>query len=1218
MRQTFYPKFLREPVSPGARSPQIGAGDVLAHLPSGNANGKEVPVQLVADRFMMMTSEMAVDLATGDRVILRASVGGGAAEQARWANRCQTFHTRYHPALAALVDYGSLGETQRFEAWACGAVWSGGRRTGERASGAVTRLLQSCGLTSSPDQELRERFGRAAVLPGDAAGYVAESCEARDLCPPAPDEFALARIERPADRVFADLFSSLAGSRPHIVNVWGPPGSGRTRTVLGAARCARAAGFIPVAVHVIDTVPADLLAGRSLCLIDDGDGDTRWRCLLKAVLASPRGHVVIRTCSEAIRSRHGIGLELFSAATLSAAVRPQPSSLCARRHVHDAARRARGLPARFAELLWGGSVYRPPTTPSRGVGGMTRVAEHRAVYGRQEPPSRDAPGGGRVSWPVSADLAALREQAALAGGRLRAGRFALGERQLRQAVHALARRHDWASAAEHAVVLASALVIRGLPRQGQDVLEDAKEFATRAEDTARLLDVAVCAGHAWIDRARLERAEAVLGAALAASQRVDDPFRRVSASLALARCLFWQGRYAECSSVLSHLGECAEDQKLERAILESRAAVGAGVCARAMAAVREAGEIARHLDTPAATARASCAAAFVHLAVHDLAAARVGCRSAIASARLAREPMRGLRAWLLFAEAERRDGRGPAALRVVDRILSVRGDRVPEILRAQAELLRALCRRPAGDQECAERVIRRSGLDALALYAPNHRFGSDGATSHGSTADALVAILQVCQSAADESTVLKSVCASLRSQLRASFVVTLLADTGRLTDVAYDGLRAEIRLAETSLESAHAVGPRDTGEWLEAAAPIRYADATLGVLAARWPLGTAHDLGQASAVLTMAATAVAPVVSALAAGLRESAAPASGPLLGVSAAMAALRRTIAAAAHAPFGVLVEGESGTGKELVAREVHRLGSRRARPFCALNCAALPDDLVEAELFGHVRGAYTGAVAERAGVFEEAHGGTLFLDEVGELALRAQAKLLRVCQEGELRRLGENVSRRVDVRLVCATNRNLRQEVDAGRFRLDLLYRLDIIRIDIPPLRERREDIGVLLDHFWQVATERVGSHAALSEATRVALIRYDWPGNVRELQNALAALAVRAPRRGVVPLSALPAQFAGAPPPETWRLDGARRAFEERFVRATLVRCGGRRSRAASELGVSRQGLTKLMARLGIDTERTEVDRPSRVRGALAPVGAFVAEAKLDAGHPRGGI
>ena len=293
-----------------------------------------------------------------------------------------------------------------------------------------------------------------------------------------------------------------------------------------------------------------------------------------------------------------------------------------------------------------------------------------------------------------------------------------------------------------------------------------------------------------------------------------------------------------------------------------------------------------------------------------------------------------------------------------------------------------------------------------------------------------------------------------------------------------------------------------------------------------------------------------------------------------------MRQAVERAASAPFAVLIEGESGGGKELVARAIHKGGPRRDRPFVTLNCAAIPDDLVESELFGHARGAFTGAVAERIGVFEEAHTGTLFLDEVGELSPRAQAKLLRVIQEGELRRIGENMSRRIDVRIVAATNRDLRAEAAAGRFRLDLLYRLDVVRISLPPLRDRRDDIPMLVEHLWRDAASRYASHATLGVAVVSALCRYDWPGNVRELQNVLAALVVRAGHRGIVAVSALPPMFGEQPGAESCRLDSARRAFDGNFVRAALVRCGGRRVQAASELGLTRQGLAKLMTRLGI--------------------------------------
>src|SRR5690606_28690294 len=252
-----------------------------------------------------------------------------------------------------------------------------------------------------------------------------------------------------------------------------------------------------------------------------------------------------------------------------------------------------------------------------------------------------------------------------------------------------------------------------------------------------------------------------------------------------------------------------------------------------------------------------------------------------------------------------------------------------------------------------------------------------------------------------------------------------------------------------------------------------------------------------------------------------------------------------------------------------------------FCAMNCAALVEDLVEAELFGHARGAFTGAHADRPGVFEEANGGTLFMDEVAELGARVQAKLLRVLQEGEIRRIGETLVRRVDVRIIAATNRPLAREVRSGAFRADLWYRLDVIRITLPPLRERIEDVPVLAQHLWRELAVRTGSRAALSPSAVTALSAYDWPGNIRELQNVLASMLVSAPRAGLVGPSSLPAHVARAAALEhEATLAAARRRFEQRYVRAALARAGGRSADAARALGMTRQGLVKLMARLGI--------------------------------------
>jgi two-component system response regulator HydG len=216
----------------------------------------------------------------------------------------------------------------------------------------------------------------------------------------------------------------------------------------------------------------------------------------------------------------------------------------------------------------------------------------------------------------------------------------------------------------------------------------------------------------------------------------------------------------------------------------------------------------------------------------------------------------------------------------------------------------------------------------------------------------------------------------------------------------------------------------------------------------------------------------------------------------------------------------------------------------------------------------------------LFEEADGGTLFLDEVADLSSRAQAKLLRAIQQQEVRRLGESFSRKVDTRLVAAANRDMRAEAAAGRFRQDLLYRLDVVRIRIPPLRERPDDIPVLAAHCWRLASARVGSRADLSTAVLAELARYQWPGNVRELQNVIASLAVAAPARGRVRASLLPPVISAATIVSSGRLAEAREQFERRFIEVALARAGGNRSRAARSLGLSRQGLLKTMVRLGI--------------------------------------
>jgi len=241
--------------------------------------------------------------------------------------------------------------------------------------------------------------------------------------------------------------------------------------------------------------------------------------------------------------------------------------------------------------------------------------------------------------------------------------------------------------------------------------------------------------------------------------------------------------------------------------------------------------------------------------------------------------------------------------------------------------------------------------------------------------------------------------------------------------------------------------------------------------------------------------------------VRESAA--FGDLIGVSPALDAVTRQVALVAPTDSSVLIQGESGTGKELVAREIHRRSQRSDKPMIKVNCAAVPRELYESEFFGHVRGAFTGALRDRTGRFELAHGGTIFLDEVGEIPLELQAKLLRVLQEGELERVGEERTRKVDVRVVAATNRDLRTEAEAGRFRQDLYYRLGVFPVEIPPLRKRGVDIPLLAEHFLTLACRKLGRSGLRLRATDIQkLQRYDWPGNVRELQHVIERAVIRA--------------------------------------------------------------------------------------------------------------
>lgn len=308
---------------------------------------------------------------------------------------------------------------------------------------------------------------------------------------------------------------------------------------------------------------------------------------------------------------------------------------------------------------------------------------------------------------------------------------------------------------------------------------------------------------------------------------------------------------------------------------------------------------------------------------------------------------------------------------------------------------------------------------------------------------------------------------------------------------------------------------------------------------------------------------------------------ASDKLVGASEQMRAVQKTIGLLADSDATVLIMGETGTGKELVARAIHEFGKRQSGPFVAVNCASIPSELMESELFGHARGAFTGAVAERMGAFREAHGGTLLLDEIGDMDLAMQAKILRALQERVVTPIGAKAVA-VDVRVIAATHRDLQERVHEGLFREDLFYRLHVVPIRLPPLRERIADIVPLAEHFLSSA----GGGKTLTADAAAALVRYSWPGNVREIRNAMerAAVLVRGGQVTSADLAFL--QEAGSSTAGTidWPdedLPSAVARLEEMLIRRALERSGGNRSEAAKMLNINRQSLYAKLKRYGLD-------------------------------------
>jgi anaerobic nitric oxide reductase transcription regulator len=330
-------------------------------------------------------------------------------------------------------------------------------------------------------------------------------------------------------------------------------------------------------------------------------------------------------------------------------------------------------------------------------------------------------------------------------------------------------------------------------------------------------------------------------------------------------------------------------------------------------------------------------------------------------------------------------------------------------------------------------------------------------------------------------------------------------------------------------------------------------------------------------------------------------------ILGISSQIRRLRQEIELVATSDFTILILGETGVGKELVARSIHNRSRRRDKPLLYLNCAALPTSLAESELFGHVKGAFTGAITDRIGKFELANGGTLFLDEIGELSLEIQAKLLRTIQEGEIQRVGSEKIQHVDVRLITATNRDLEKEVAAGKFRADLYHRLNVYPIIVPPLRERLEDIPLLAEYFAQKAGAKLRlRQVRVSNEAVALLLRYKWPGNVRELDNVISRAVLKASAKQLVGEAVVTPDVVSGDlnmptsiPQNSFERDSPQKqsgrsfraevkAFEIRLIQQALENHQGNWAAAARELGMNRSNLHNLATRLGIRRKKIAGD------------------------------
>jgi DNA-binding NtrC family response regulator/tetratricopeptide (TPR) repeat protein len=963
------------------------------------------------------------------------------------------------------------------------------------------------------------RFLRACGIDLDAAAAARNVRPKIDL-PSAPPQRPIGvRLHaRPSLDAIRTVLESTGPPGVSAIAVCGAAGAGLHTARLQLARAARLAGYLVIDSRfgVLDAVANP---ARHFCVLDWLPPSAALPPLLALTAsAGARRHVWIRFCRQPARGARVIGLEPLMTRDLTTAIYLDPEYGPTAAEVRNAIDAAGGLPGIAVAALTSGRSARA---------GSWRVHETAPEYTVH---SRVVPAVARIP---TAGVARLERAVDAAHALARRGRHARAARVFARCSTALAARGAPGPAAAAACALGELHLDRGRPRAAFEAFQQAQAWTSEGATGARAL---IGSGRALLEQGCVTDAEAVFRTA-----RLAEPSPHALSRRWLAETLILRGRLEAAEEALGDA---------DQAVLSTIARLHGDLAGAGRAAARA---LASATDNPSAECAAHVAMAHVQAAMGVSEAVRQHGAAAYAAARRLRSPSTRLivaaevLACLEQCGVKDRDGR--------DRLIRA-AKRLPPL--PAARIRTAIGAPLAADR----RLIATTETGSTDLI---HRFRSLVAAIH---------------EAPDECAALHAIAQDLHVSLESCSVVLRSAVLNRAVATAGRTWIGEEAASRVVLDGAGTI-VRD-GVTPEAIEPITAAGSILGAIAIRWVTGARPPVPRVRDVLRTAAVAAAPALCALHAAERRQAADQPNcpdVLLGPGPAAERVRDAIRRAALAPYPVLIEGESGSGKELAARAIHARSARRNRKFCAVNCAALTDDLIEAELFGHARGAFTGALADRPGLFEEADQGTIFFDEAAELTARAQAKLLRVLQEGEIRRVGENLPRRIDARIVAATNRPLDGEVRSGRFRPDLRFRLDVIRIVIPPLRDRPDDIPWLVERIWSDAAGRVGTRATLGPDVIGTLARYDWPGNVRELQNVIATLAVHGPRRGRVPAALLPVHIAGSAMRFTG-IDAARDEFERRFVRAALAQAGGRRTTAAAQLGVTRQGLAKIIKRLGI--------------------------------------